>query len=730
MSFFSRKHKIFVPILLLFLNHHAFATIGPDDIREIRTFVGDIFNPDPVIKGSSENPQRLVFEDHLQALKLLVADPMNLKAALGTDLLGDKQLAEMVSYFKKFNDFLKENIGQALVTNEEILDKIKSIGNDVFTELENTVNSLASSISFDKLGLEKLALIKVDGMGKIGDFILEVLKNYHKLQSTMDKRFIIATYLRTTMPDDPIEKKFLAINKASGPFFHKIIQLVGDFIPETTAEGKRLKETLNEVKRSLLPINSYDLDQLIKRVEQASGNRFKISVIKTLGVASVGHALLVNLTDQSGKKQKVVLKFIKPGVKARAYRDIDILKPIAERLQVLSFLDGTINDILAELDFSKELKNLKMADEIYNSNDPNDPIKAVTSVKDFPENSEWIAMTLAPGKSFSEFGKEPAITDEQKIDRQIEYMVRGIALEKLASKWMLKAFFDRKDGFYHGDLHAGNILINIETDKIKTFLRNKYGNIKYNVINEEMAKTIPTDLYQLSLIDFGNASYLKPNERQHILNFLIATLDEVHSWDGFYDAYINLIDTKFDKATTEKLQKDLKQIFADNKNQADLLSAIFTIFLGTEYPPLPPVMANFGRSQAMLNNIFVQLQNEARNNGLSIAYFVFSKAIVEDLIKLLAAGTILAYDRVDTYGNRLYLNTANILSVVKYGADFGMQIIKSKLNLSYVPLSGKCSYTTECQNWSLGGFSGVACCNGTCKERKKNRFGLYLCPAE
>lgn len=727
---FFKLNRFFVPFLLLLINHQVFAAVTQDDIREIRTFVGDIFNPDPVIKGSSENPQKLVFEDHLAAVKLIIADPMNLKAALGTDLLGDKQLAEIVSYFNQFSNFLKENVGEALVTNEEILDKIKSIGNDVFTKLESTVNSLASSISFDSLGLEKLVLIKVEGMGKIGNFILEVLKSYHKRQSTEDKRFIIATYFRTTMPTDPIEKKFLAINKASGPFFHKIIQLVGDFIPETTDEGKRLKETLNEVKRSLLPISSYDIDQLIKRVEQAADNRFKISVIKTLGVASVGHALLVNLTYPSGKQEKVVLKFIKPGVKARAYRDIAILKPIAERLNVLSFLEGTINDILAELDFTKELKNLKTADEVYNSNDPNDPIRAVTPVKDFPENSDWIAMTLAPGKSFSEFGKEPATTEEQKLDRQIEYLVRGIALEKLSSKWMLKAFFDRKDGFYHGDLHAGNILINIETDKIKSFLKNKYGDLKFNMISEDMAKTIPTNLYQLSLIDFGNASYLKPNERQHILNFLIATLDEVHSWDGFYNAYINLIDTRLDTITTEKLQKDLKQIFADNKNQADLLSAIFTIFLGTEYPPLPPVMANFGRSQAMLNNIFIQLQNEAQGKQLSIAHFVFSKAIVDDLVKLLAQGTILAYDRVDTYGNRLYLNTPNILAVTKYGVDFGIQTLKSKLNLSSVPLLGKCNWTTDCQNWSLGGFSGVACCSGTCKERKKNRFGLYFCPAD
>ncbi len=82
--------------------------------------------------------------------------------------------------------------------------------------------------------------------------------------------------------------------------------------------------------------------------------------MKTLGVASIGHALLVQLNDtNTGKQETAVLKFIKPRVKERADRDIKIISHIAFRFNVLNFFKGTIDDIKKELDFTIELKNLK-----------------------------------------------------------------------------------------------------------------------------------------------------------------------------------------------------------------------------------------------------------------------------------------------------------------------------------------------------------------------------------
>ncbi len=113
-------------------------------------------------------------------------------------------------------------------------------------------------------------------LGNIGKFIQAVLKEYFVDQQTEDNRFIIATYFRYTMPGDPTQVRLLAVIKAAGPFFHKIIQLVGDFVSDATPEGKELKSVLNEVKRNLLPIDEYHLHELIEKAE-ARSNKSAVS---------------------------------------------------------------------------------------------------------------------------------------------------------------------------------------------------------------------------------------------------------------------------------------------------------------------------------------------------------------------------------------------------------------------------------------------------------------------
>lgn len=722
----------FIISAMLAVSSTAWAAATQEEIREIRNFVADIIDPAPLVQGSSEHPERIVLRKHIAALKLIIAEPGIVEESLGLQRHGVSNIAAVIlDQFKSLGLLnLKEALMDSTTVDKIIVDRIGSISDSHLTTLNLVIEGAASVFKFDNVGLDKLDLIKVDeGMGKIARFILEVLKNYHSQQAPQDKRFIVATFLRSTMPNDLDEKKLLAVTKASGPFFHKIIQLVGDFVSDATPAGKNLKDTLNEVKRNLLPIDDYKLKRLIEEVEKASNNRFKITVNKTLGVASIGHALLVTLTDNSNKQEKIVLKFIKPGVKERAERDIAILLPIANRLGVLSFLQGTIDDIMGELDFKTELANLKAGNEVYNSNDPNDRVGAVLAVPGFPESPKWLAMTLAPGRSFADFGKDVAGTNEEKLDRQIEYIMRGIALEQLTNKWMLQAFFGKRDGMYHADLHAGNILVDIKTDEIKQFLRSKNPGLTFNQLTKAMLREVPKNLYKVTLIDFGNAGYLNPTQRLNVLNFFISTLDEIHSPEGFLEAYLNLVGAKLDSAKEKALKEAIKKIFAQNKEQGPLLGKLVTFFLDGVYPPLPPVMANFGRSQAMLNNIYSSIQKDAAKLGLSYANFSFSQAILEDLKRLLAQGTFIVFERVDAAGNKLYLNTGNFLAVTAYGARYGWNFLKEKLGMEVVPLMQPCKTDAQCQNWTMPGQRGVQCCQGKCQEKLKDWTGVYYCPA-
>lgn len=572
----SRGYWI-LALVALFHMSPSWAAINLEGIKEIRSFIADVMDPAAIVEGSSEQPQRIAFKKHVKALKLLILEPGILETSLGlAPMNASRLLMELKAKFEKLGLFdLKNDLIKSGNLDQVILDFIDNISDDFFDDLDFVIEAFVGAYKFPPVIVNKLSQIKVDeSTGKIGNFILEVLRTYFDKQVTVDKRFIFATFLRDSMPDDPDEKKLLAIAKAAGPFFHKILQLVGDFVDDSTPDGKKLKDVLNEIKRNLLPISNYDLQKLIKEVEKAANNRFKITVDKTLGVASVGHALLVTVTDNSGKKDRIVLKFIKPGVRERADRDIDILNPIASRIGVLSFFQGTIDDILAELDFTNELKNLKAGVDVYNTNDPNDRVFAVTPVPDFPAGPKWLAMTLAPGRSFADFNKDQAINDEQRLDREIEYLVRGIGLEALTNKWMLQAFFGKRDGLYHGDLHGGNILIDIKTDQIKQFLRIKYPGLKYSNLTKDKMREIPKELYRVTLIDFGNVGYLTASQRLNVLNFFISTLNEIHSWDGFFESYENLVGGSLESSKKAILKEAVKTIFKENLDQGQLLGKL------------------------------------------------------------------------------------------------------------------------------------------------------------
>ncbi|HXW52643.1 MAG TPA: AarF/UbiB family protein [Myxococcota bacterium] len=748
------------PVLasLLGLAFPSFVVLGAlsnEETKEIRAFFADVIDPYPILEGSKENPERVAFNKHLKAIKIIALRPNVLLPALDLSEQGAESLvSELQKYLTKMGlhgplagqiTALTEEILKEDKRNVPLIDKlidsprtdgivksiIAKVPDSEFDNLNQAINKAANDFKFDKVGLEKLDLIKVDpGMGKIALFINEILRTYHAQQTLPDRRLIIATFLRSTMPNDPPEKKLLAITKASGPFFQKILQLVGDFVNDATPDGKKLKDVLNEVKKNLLPIDPYHLSLLIKEVEAAAKNQFKITIDKTLGVASVGHALLATVTHNDGRQEKIVLKFIKPGVKERAYRDIDIIKPIAVRLGVLTFFQGTIDDILGELDFTNELKNLSFADKVYNSSDPNDRVGAVKPVANFPEDPKWIAMTLAPGRTYADFNKDIANSNEEKLDFMINYLVRGMALEELTNKWIKKAFLDRREGFYHADLHAGNVMIDINTEEIKKYLRNKFSNLSYQNITKEMIQGVPKNTYKLTLIDFGNVGYLNPSQRLHVLNFFISTLWDIHSWDGFYEAYTNLISTKVPRDIEPELKDGIKALFDSTYEQNELLGKIITFFLEGKYPPLPPVMANFGRSQIMLSNIFSGIQKDVARLSLPQANFNFGNSIIEELKRELISGTFIVLNRVDALGNKLYLNLGNLMGVARYGAKFGINWINEKLGFSKVDVNGACQTTMECKDWTLPGIAGIACCLGICQPKRKDRAGVYYCPHE
>ena len=171
--------------------------------------------------------------------------------------------------------------------------------------------------------------------------------------------------------------------------------------------------------------------------------------------------------------------------------------------------------------------------------------------------------------------------------------LRTRALAQLAEKWVTQGVFEK--GYYHGDLHAGNIMIS------------------------EKGVTV---------IDFGNATTLTSDQQKHITKMMIAaTMGDVEKFrHGFHQLLENTPEEVYQEKR-EELTLVFKEIMSmgDEKKPAERIAAalIRAQELGLE---LPPTIANFSSCQMRLqntvsdmNNTLLALRNNVKQLGGELA---------------------------------------------------------------------------------------------------------------
>ena len=146
---------------------------------------------------------------------------------------------------------------------------------------------------------------------------------------------------------------------------------------------------------------------------------------------------------------------------------------------------------------------------------------------------------------------------------------KRLALGELAEKWVSEGVFE--NGYYHGDLHAGNIMIN------------ENG---------------------VAVIDFGNATTLTQTQQKHISRMMVAaTIGDV---DMFRNGFHELLENTPEEVYQEK-RDELTLVFkdvmtmGDNSKPAERIAValIKAQEIGLE---LPPTIANFSSCQIRLQN--------------------------------------------------------------------------------------------------------------------------------
>lgn len=314
----------------------------------------------------------------------------------------------------------------------------------------------------------------------------------HGFPELMDKlgfaRFIPFKY-RSVQPDSkltPPERLRMAFEEL-GPTFIKLGQLLSsrsDLLPEIY-----VKE-LSKLQDSASPLPSALIHQTIEH-ELGANVRELFSAFSDapLASASIGQVHEATLKDGTS----VVVKVQRPDIALLIKTDISVLSGLAATLeryfpetQVLSpktFVEEFFQAMTLELDFVLEANNILKS----------------------RENLKEVSTVCIP-QVFLEFCTQRVLVVEKlsgvKLDDPNALASQGIngaALAETAARAFLKTALE--DGFFHGDLHTGNLFALPPSPESEGKPR-------------------------LGMIDFGIMGYLSPRARESLLRILVALSEE------------------------------------------------------------------------------------------------------------------------------------------------------------------------------------------------------------
>ena len=406
---------------------------------------------------------------------------------------------------------------------ETINEKLRANMPEEAGEVEQRTESPIWQLSFDRLVGGALT----DSSCGYGKFMNEVLSRYFAEATPQEGRQMLASLFRNTDANSTPGQVVGALFKGAGPLLQKMLQAL-----PVDAFGEDMRDALKDMKSNLQPIPEGIVKaHLLDIVERSGGAIKSIEVMRSLGAASVGQAFLCKMiTDEHPNGEECVVKLLRPNVKTiienerRRFVEAAKATPGMEKT-----FEGQYARILEELDFTKEKTNINYARNVYEQ-----PVmiytdgvvrttqRVVTMNKlhsmevhpSVPPTMDSLILKKAPGETYDRFMantrekareimggvnppnnayfKDPGslrVAEAQLIHLYNDAKTRQDYLLQLTEKWVQEALYG--NGFYHGDLHAGNIM---------------------------------TDGEGLTVIDFGNATHLTKEERTHVLKMMAAAM--------------------------------------------------------------------------------------------------------------------------------------------------------------------------------------------------------------
>lgn len=525
---------------------------------QVRKFAGDLAilsteNNEKYIKFLDETRPDLTPAQRQQKVKeLFIAKHAELAQIHGQTLTDLKALNPT-----QRSEIFTNALGDIPPLKKAMIDSFNVPGADRVSneQFVNTLSNNAKTAAQDRefnIPREKADITKVlrDQGVKIpseGGFD-KILSNYFgELTDVEDRGRALGEYLKVERSAAE-SKKMVGLMKGGGPSLQKVMQLLGDKVPDPI-----LKQQLDDMKEGLTELKQSELDFLREHIVVDSPDTH----LKVAKAASVGQTVLIQ--DKDGKTVAVgkVKRF---GIDEQFNREVQMIQRIVGDDSTI--VNKVKEGIQGELDFENEVKNISLG-ETYQKLDSSGNVAKITGNPDIPglkirneAKKNFFYMSVAEGASMVSIDEsKPAL-----------FKARKDGALNLYSVFIKNALFG--DGRFHADLHPGNIFV------------------------DPNGKVTP--------IDFGSVGKLEPKQQAAAIIFVqgIATKDEKQIANALQ--HMSSDSTSFDKTL---VQNDLKTLIADLK-PTEKLSEKVQSYIATKNLDIDKNFLLFIRADAFFDNQF------------------------------------------------------------------------------------------------------------------------------
>lgn len=547
-------------------------------------------------------------------------DTLNEKRKVDSSAYFMSSIREEITIGADFFAHVETEIDQNVVqSTSELQAQVNALIADVFPAQQQIPAMSPDDIQKAGFG-EIIGKAAQDGQMQL---VRKALEHYFRDMPDIDKRSMMAAGIRFGKAGISKGAQLGAILKGAGPVMQKMLQ----GLDPSMFSDPDFKLALGDMKDKLAPIAPRAVQAyLYDIVKQSNGAIKNIEVEKALGAASVAQALKCKIHKSDGTTVDCVVKILRPEAAQRARREEAVFKAAAKEVGngMEKTFSGQFEAIMDELDLRTEAENVRIGNRVYDyqkstyndsSSLHNDKLNygsfsnvhAMKLVDGIEPSANVMVLEQVPGTTLENYLKETgdesrrigekarsdikdrseanapqiAFDGAQKLTKLYnDAKAKYDALVNLSYMWTNEGLF--AEGFYHGDVHKGNVMVDVGW-KPDADPANPYKGI--------------------TLIDFGNASHLNADEKKNVVRVVAGTAvgDAELFAKGFRELLTPESRTIFDSAGQE-LKDKLAAVFAKGtvKDTALRLAAALKLMQREHQIEVPGPIHNFLESQRRL----------------------------------------------------------------------------------------------------------------------------------